>query len=1248
MHRIASHPGEDPTEEITLVEQKSSPALLLTSATTDIATLSTCIKSTENTFWLNNINALCLSALSHPSQIDHYIFSSLENTKIIVVRLIGDSSYWSYGLEQLQIWQQRNNRNTLIIVSGTSENSEELSSRSSLDKVIVEYIERLFNIGGIDNINIALNILKKILFNTEIKLNSYQIKTLEDPKTYKWEDLKGEKVAIIHYNAFYKSGDFQLADSIIDCIKKEGLIPRTIWISSLRSKSLQTKLKKLFKEENIKAVITTTSFASSNLEEASLGNTLWDSINIPIFQFICSTANKEKWLSSPLGLNPIDLSLQVVMPELDGRISTRPIAFKTKQIHDKYLNTYIHKLEPDLSAIKWSCTLVNNWIRLKKKNNDEKKVCLIISNYPEKNGRVGNGVGLDTIESIVEILKWLNKESYDLGNQIPKDSYELIQYLITNRLSNNDKRDRRKVEGVTFDEYYTFWNKLSIDNQQLIIDKWGHPKDSKDLIHNRFEIDAIKFGNIVVLIQPSRGYDPDNIKDIHSPSIPPHHSYLAHYLWITKVLKADIISHLGKHGNAEWLPGKGIGLSSNCFPLIVMPPLPYIYPFIVNDPGEGSQAKRRTHAVIIDHLTPPLGLSGLYGELSELEELIDEYYEAKLIDEKRSKYIREKLSSILLSETFMEINNFLQNKTNEITDDYIDSIDSYICEIKNSQIRTGLHIFGVSNKSAKFKELVLSIARAPSIDNIGITQFISKQIGFDLDPWAYNTNELNNSDKELYQDITSKIANSPRDIISYIEEQSLLLISDLVDYKFPIRKELISKKLNKKLHTVLTNNKQRLIINNLLNVIIPRIDLSPSNEKRSFLDSLNGKRIKSGPSGAPSRGCLEVLPTGRNFYSVDIRGIPTQSAWDLGKRSSQLILDLYLQENGQHLTHLALSIWGTSTMRNGGEDVSQLLALIGIKPIWDFSTRRIIDLEIIPLSILQRPRVDVTLRISGLFRDAFPQLVEMIFNAQKIVSLLDEPDDMNPLASSVRDGQSGNRIYGSAPGSYGTGLQEVIDTGSWEESEELADLYMSWSKWQYQSGHMANENLDELKQCLNKIQIVLHNQDNREHDLLDSDDYYQFHGGLSLAVEKVSGKKPTIFFGDNSRYARPKIHKLEKEIDKVVRSRLLNPKWISGMKEHGYKGAFEMSASLDYLFAYDCMTNLVPDWCYRSLYKTWLQSPKTLEFIKHNNPWVLKDIGERFLEASNRGLWETAEDKEILEIKELINQTDSLIEKFTS
>ena len=570
----------------------------------------------------------------------------------------------------------------------------------------------------------------------------------------------------------------------------------------------------------------------------------------------------------------------------------------------------------------------------------------------------------------------------------------------------------------------------------------------------------------------------------------------------------------------------------------------------------------------------------------------------------------------------------------------LDAADGYLCELKEAQIRLGLHTFGTLPEAERLAELLLCLARAPQPGQPGLTQAIAADLGLNLDPWS----DLEESPLEP-EDRTCLIAafDAPGPLRHAGDGVALLEAHAL---------ELLHRELGLPGRSPGHEPGERTsrALRHLRASMLPALLACGTAEKEAFLAGLDGRRIAAGPSGAPTRGRPDLLPTGRNFYSVDLRGLPTEAAWDLGRRSAELLLQLHLQEEGDDLRRLALSVWGTATMRNGGEDIAQALALMGVRPVWDGPSRRMVDLEVIPLSLLQRPRVDVTLRISGLFRDAFPQLVDWINRATTLVAALPEEGASNPLAGSARREGHAFRVYGSAPGAYGAGLQGLIDSGQWEERGDLAEAFLNWSGWRYESGGEGGLRLEAvadrngLEQRLGEVEVVLHNQDNREHDLLDSDDYYQFQGGLSAAVERVSGRRPDLWFGDHSRSQRPRLHRVEREFDKVLRSRLLNPRWIEAMLDHGYKGGFELAASLDYLFAYDASTGRVPDWGYRALTEQWLSSESVVAQLRQSNPWALRDMAERLLEAHHRGLWQGAEPKHLQHLAGLVLESEALIE----
>ena len=1242
MHRILNIASNE-NNNIDFIEQPKADCIFLTSVKADINILGDLINNNKYGTINNQIRAIHLSNLKTKAQIDHYINKTIKYSKIVVLRLFGDKGSWSYGLDELQKWKDSDSTKKLLILSGTDDQDISLNELSSINLDISLKISKLLREGGKENYALFLNCLNFILNNEEnIPQKFLNYIKYPDPYLYDWQEETGQKVGIISYKSLFLANETKISNEINKELRKNGFAPKTIFVSSLKNIKIHNNLSKILKNENIKLILTTTSFDSS-IKLNSLDNNenlnLFEKLNLPVLQILISSNSKNIWLKSNIGMNSLDLLMQIIIPEFDGRITTIPCAFKETISTNKYLCSEITNYKVDKFSINWVAKLASNYIKLNYLKNKDKKVCIVISNYPIKNARIGNGVGLNTPNSLLNILSWLRTEDYELGDRhIPNNSNEFMSELIKLRTNDPESQNNKPLDYLSLNSYLEYWNQLPKELRNKITKRWDLPINSNDLEKYGYSINGTQYGNICILIQPQRGYDPDSKKDLHSPDLPPTHRYLAQYHWIEKTFKANVIIHIGKHGTIEWLPGKSVGLSNKCFPKVITPPIPYIYPFIVNDPGEGSQAKRRTHSTIIDHLTPPLDRSELYGYLWNLEQLLDEYYEAKLLDSQRIKKIEDSIKKLTIKEfkDIFDINN----------PNIIDDLDSYLCELKESQIRVGLHTFGSKQSIKNELNLILCISRVPTSDRKGLLQYIASFLNLKLDPWTNDFNQILCKD-DIY--ILNKLTNNKiftfRKAIEFIESQAKYIVY-YIFYKKDIFIDEIEKLKNKKVFNIflLHKNKNsyfRKIENDIFIPLISSYDL----EKTTFIKSLTGSYIKSGPSGAPTRGKLEVLPTGKNFYSIDTRTLPSESAWFVGNQSAEQILDLYKQDNGTDLKYIAISIWATSTMRNGGEDICQILSLLGVKPVWDGPTRRIIDLEIIPLSILSRPRVDVFIRISGMFRDSFPELIKLLSKAINLVSNLNEDFKYNPLADKKKKNESIDRIFGSAPGSYGAGLQELISNSSWESTDDLAEAYMSWSSYKYDKSSEGEFGRVELEKALKNIQLVMHNQDNKEHDILDSDDYYQFQGGLTSAIKKMSGINPKIYHGDLSKFRNSKINKLSMEIDRVIRTRVLNPKWINGMKDNGYKGAFEFSATLDYIYGYDATTELVSNWAYESIYKSWLCDKDLKNFFINNNPWALRDIAERFLELINRGMWENNSNEIKDNLKDIINNTENKIEK---
>ncbi|AIE72539.1 MULTISPECIES: cobaltochelatase subunit CobN [unclassified Synechocystis] len=1081
-------------------------------------------------------------------------------------------------------------------------------------------------------------------------------------------DSNTKNIAIIFYRSHYLAGNTAPIDALCLALEKFDLKTIAIYVSSLREPDVQAEVLSILKNFNqpLGAILNTTSFSLAK-SERQVGSAetipLWQMLNVPVLQVILSGGDRQQWQEGVRGLSPRDLAMNVALPEVDGRIITRAISFKAMEARHPQLETEVIIYEPVQDRIEWVAELTKNIIDCAQTEVNKRKVAVILANYPNKDGRLANGVGLDTPASCLKVLKAFQEAGYDVS-AIPNDTEALIKQLTQGVTNDQELAQYRTVnQTISTKKVWSFFHTLPEFIQQQLTQRWQIREDWHNL-PDYFAISGIQLGNIFVGIQPARGYDLDPSLNYHAPDLEPTLHYLAFYLWLRQEFSAQAIIHLGKHGNLEWLPGKSVALSDHCYPEIALGSLPNFYPFIVNDPGEGTQAKRRSQACIIDHLTPPLTRAELYGDLEKLEALIDEYYEAQALDPNRLKIIGDRLRK-LFEQSHLQKDLGLQPPELKDLNPLLISADSYLCELKEAQIRDGLHILGQTPTGEQLRDLIVSIARSPAYQRLGLTQTIALDLGLEFDP-------ILDDPKEPWQLSSAMVDRLKKWTLIHLLEplKACRIGGQVIEVLEKIAQELVGNLIEELIVNQAVNSffqkpssKTQSNLDYIKNILLPLLQQTPQ-EIGNLLRGLNGEYITSGPAGAPSRGRPDVLPTGRNFYAVDIRAIPTETAWDIGRRAAQTLIERYTQDQGEYPQTLAISIWGTSTMRTGGDDVAQVLALLGVQPVWDSPSRRIIDFEILPLTVLNRPRVDVTVRISGFFRDSFPNLVELIYQAIATVAELDEPVAMNPLAAKVKQEmaqwqQQGlekeeakikatYRIFGSKPGAYGAGLQGLIEAQNWRDDQDLAKAYLNWSCYAYDHQGIGHSQPEVFQQRLKNLQIVLHNQDNREHDLLDSDDYYQFQGGLTAAVRSLTGQNPTVYFGDNANPARPKVKLLTEEIAKVYRSRVVNPKWIAGVMRHGYKGAFEMAATLDYLFAYDATTHCVEDFMYEGVAQAYLLDEKVQNFIQQHNPWALRDMAERLLEAQQRQLWRNADPKLLDQLRAIAHGAEEILENSQS
>lgn len=1288
MHKLAALPGgwNPDTEGVIFVEQSTAPIIFLTYADTDIQTIAAAQSFLNNGFSddFPDIRVVNLLNLQQQLSIDVYVEKILSKAQVIILRLLGGSAYWSYGLERIKEAVELSN-SSLFVLPGDDVPDLDLISHSTVSLTKVNQLWRYLIEGGKENYINAFRFISDTCLQTNYlpeapkfvpEMGIYQWqnsinKSALDVLDIKAENIKNDKsksghtktlgtCAVLFYRSHYLAGNTTPIDRLCQSMVSRNLHPIPIFISSLRNVELQQQLLALLQGNPIKVLFNTTSFSLAKIGESAQLQ-FWQQLNVPVLQVILSGSTLEQWESSPQGLMPRDVAMNVALPEVDGRIITRAISFKSVQSWNEKLETNVVVYEPKSDRLDFVVESAANWIKLANASPQERKIALILANYPNKDGRIANGVGLDTPASCIKILEALHNEGYKVKD-IPKTGEELIQRLTKGITNDPESRNSRPIyQSLPMEEYQKYWQTLPATVQQGISHRWGNPEEFRETFLHKasptksmsIKIPGIQLGNIFIGIQPSRGYDLDPSLNYHAPDLEPTHEYLAYYHWLRSSFGVQAIIHVGKHGNLEWLPGKSLALSANCYPEVALQSIPNIYPFIVNDPGEGSQAKRRSQAVIIDHLTPPLTRAELYGGLDKLEALIDEYYEAQSLDPTRLNIISDRITKLVQQENLDQDLGIKPTDTKSLSQ-FLAVADGYLCELKEAQIRDGLHILGHCPENEQLRDLTIAIARSPSYGRIGLTQALAKDFGLDFDPLLGMNGDvgaISQSPKEVVakwiNDYLIKLTQvrTKGEAIAILEEIAMELIGNLIQ-GLPLNCSPL----------IHTEEQLQWIETTLLPNLI-----KSDREIINTLKALEGQYIPSGPSGAPTRGRPEVLPTGRNFYSVDIRGIPTETAWEVGSNAAEVLIERYTQENGEYPRSLAISIWGTSTMRTGGDDIAQVMALMGVRPVWDGISRRVVDFEVLPADLLNRPRVDVTVRISGFFRDSFPNIINLLNKITQTLSSLLETAEINPLAKTVQaethllqkqgldldiaQQRASYRVFGSKPGAYGAGMQGLIEAQNWQSDEDLARAYLNWSSYAYDGSGKGYAAPESFKSRLKQLQIVLHNQDNREHDLLDSDDYYQFQGGMTAAVRSLTGKNPVVYFGDNSQPSNPRVRKLTEEIARVYRSRVVNPKWIKGVMRHGYKGAFEMAATVDYLFAYDATANCVADHMYEGVAKAYIFDQEVQQFIQAKNPWALRDMSERLLEAHQRGLWQNVDSQIIDNLKAIANQSEGLIEE---
>lgn len=1067
---------------------------------------------------------------ANPSRLsDLELTDLLAEASIVVIRILGGYRAWQSGIDTVIAGGV-----PAVLVSGEQAADAELTDRSTVAAGTALQAHIYLAHGGVDNLReLHAFLCDTVLmtgfgFTPPVATPTWGV--LERPDAGK----TGPTIAVLYYRAQHLAGNTGYVEALCRAIEDAGGRPLPLYCASLRTAEPRL-LERLGGADAM--VVTVLAAGGVKPAAASAGgdDDSWNvehlaALDIPILQGLCLTSPRDQWCANDDGLSPLDVASQVAVPEFDGRIITVPFSFK--EIDDDGLISYV--ADPERCAR--VAGLAVRHARLRQVAPADKRVALVFSAYPTKHARIGNAVGLDTPASAVALLQAMRQRGYRVGD-LPgvesNDGDALIHALIECGGHDPDWLTEGQLAGnpirVSAKEYRDWFATLPAELTDVVTAYWGPPPGELfvDRSHDpdgEIVIAALRAGNLVLMVQPPRGFGENPVAIYHDPDLPPSHHYLAAYRWLdtgfSNGFGAHAVVHLGKHGNLEWLPGKTLGMSASCGPDAALGDLPLIYPFLVNDPGEGTQAKRRAHAVLVDHLIPPMARAETYGDIARLEQLLDEHASVAALDPGKLPAIRQQIWTLIRAAKMDHDLGLTERPEEDSFDDMLLHVDGWLCEIKDVQIRDGLHILGQNPTGEQELDLVLAILRA--------------------------------------------------------------------------------------------------------------------------------RQLFGGAHAIP--GLRQAL--GRNFYSVDPKAVPSRLAWEAGVALADSLLARYRDEHGRWPRSVGLSVWGTSAMRTAGDDIAEVLALLGVRPVWDDASRRVIDLAPMQPAELGRPRIDVTVRISGFFRDAFPHVVTMLDDAVRLVADLDEAAEDNyvrahaqaDLAHHGDQRRATTRIFGSKPGTYGAGLLQLIDSRSWRDDADLAQVYTAWGGFAYGRDLDGREAIDDMNRQYRRIAVAAKNTDTREHDIADSDDYFQYHGGMVATVRALTGQAPAAYIGDNTRPDAIRTRTLSEETTRVFRARVVNPRWMAAMRRHGYKGAFEMAATVDYLFGYDATAGVMADWMYEQLTQRYVLDAQNRTFMTESNPWALHGMAERLLEAAGRGLWAQPAPETLDGLRQVLLETEGDLE----
>ncbi len=1269
----------------------------ITTADTEILATATAVERLPGDF----PEVRCANPAGAPAEA--LIDDLLDGARVVLCRILGGRRGWPGGFDLLR---ERCSELgiALLALGGEAAPDAEMTGLSLAPAGAVAQAGEYLRHGDVDNVEQLLRFLADTFLleghgfeppHDVADLGVYLpgVGDVELERALAGHDPERPTVGFCFYRSHRLTGNTAFVDAICAAIEDAGANALAVWSYTLRREPATAEgpggnvpALALIAGHVDALVVTMLATGGSGAADAAAGDgegvgeqwQEWDAtalaaLDVPVIQAVCATASRAAWLESDSGLAPLDAATQVAIPEFDGRILGGVISFKERHSEGSPVGTAVPRYVPDAERCTRVARLAVRSARLRHLPSERRRVALLLTSFPTKHAKVGMAVGLDTPASALALLDAMRADGMQVEQPFEHGD-ELMHALIASGGHDpeflTDEQLTESTLRLPVADYIDWYRTLPDTLREGIEERWGPPPGDRYLDGDDFVIAGLELGNVLVAIQPPRGYGEDPVGIYHDPELPPTHHYLACYRWLDAVWGADAIVHLGKHGTLEWLPGKMLALSAGCAPDAALGDIPLVYPFVVNDPGEGVQAKRRAHAVIVDHLVPPMMRADTYDELAELEALLDEYARLELLDPPKLPALAARIWSAI-ERANLQADLDVHERPDDLSE-LVQHIDGYLCEVKDIQIKDGLHVLGQAPQGEQLRGLTAAMLRLGSGDVPGLRRAVGTAFGLDepalvaapgtpVTEGATDAGAAMTVPAELIERFHGPAA-SAGDLVDRLEVAQMALLDALAASDWDA--DAVARICEEVLGRADAGVERALRF--AAREVVPRIRRTDE-ELEHVLAALHGRHVPAGPSGSPTRGRLDVLPTGRNFYSVDPRSLPSELSWEVGQRLADALLERHRRETGELPRMVGLVAWGTSAMRTQGDDIAEIFALLGVRPKWHPESRRVTGIEVVPLQELGRPRIDVTVRISGFFRDAFPHLIALLDDAVAAVAVLEEPDESNFIAAHARadaerlatelgaDGawrRATTRVFGSKPGTYGAGLLQLLDSGEaagaaatgglgsgthppgWRGDADLAAVYEAWGGYAYGRGLDGAPARESMRDCFARIEAAVKNVDSQEHDILDSDDYFQYHGGMVATVRALSGREPAAYLGDSSDPSRVVSRTLAEETRRVFRARVANPRWIASMIRHGYKGAAELSATVDYLFGYDATAGVAEDWMYEQIAERYLLDADVAAFMSRSNPWAARAIAERLLEAAERGLWAAPEDDTLAQIRE--------------